>query len=132
MSLANAADGRIAGELPDRIEIVRDEKGFSPHAGARERGFRAGVTATDHDDFKGFGEKHKKIDSVRETSFASLADAELTENFAQEIVRQRAPEYFAERFARETQFFGHKLPTLVVVQAFQRPIRMFPGSGERG
>ena len=49
MSLADAADGRIAAHLPDGFDVVREQQRTCAGARRRERGFGAGVAATDHD-----------------------------------------------------------------------------------
>ena len=68
VALADAADRRIAGELPDRIEIVRDEQRAASHARRGQSGFGSGMAAADHDDVKSFRKNHKNsfVGSVRE------------------------------------------------------------------
>ena len=52
MTFADTADGGIAGQLTDRVHVVRDQKRLSAHTSASQRRFRAGVTAADHDHIK--------------------------------------------------------------------------------
>jgi hypothetical protein len=49
VTLADAADGRIAAHLPQRLDIVGEQQGASAHARSRERGFGAGMAAADDD-----------------------------------------------------------------------------------
>ena len=58
MAFAYAADGRIAGHLPQRLDAVSEQQCAAAHAGRRQRGFGAGVAAADHDHVKLFGEVH--------------------------------------------------------------------------
>ena len=50
VSLANAADGRVAAHLADRLEILRQQQRARAHARGRRRGLRARVAAADDDD----------------------------------------------------------------------------------
>ena len=72
VALANAADRRIAGELPDRIEIVRNEQRAASHACRSQSGFGPGMAAADHDDVKNFRKNHKNlfVSSVHERALA--------------------------------------------------------------
>ena len=49
VALADAADGRIAAHLPQRLDVVREQQGAPAHARSRERGFGARMAAADHD-----------------------------------------------------------------------------------
>ena len=49
MALADAADGRVAAHLAERLDVVGEQQRAPPHAGGRERGLGAGVAAADHD-----------------------------------------------------------------------------------
>jgi hypothetical protein len=50
VALANAADGRIAGHLAQRLDAVGEQQGAAAHACRSQRGFRAGMAASHHDD----------------------------------------------------------------------------------
>src|SRR5204862_80504 len=50
VSLADAADGRIAAHLADRLDALGEEQGARTHARAGQRRLGAGVSAADHDD----------------------------------------------------------------------------------
>jgi len=52
VSLTDATDRRIAAHLPKRLDVVREQQGRSTHAGSGERGFGAGMAATDNDHVK--------------------------------------------------------------------------------
>jgi hypothetical protein len=105
MSLAQAANGWIAGHDPDRSRLMRDEGCRCAHASGCRCRFTAGVASPDHNDIKlehdrcsnpdrkklkikdtgvsretrarPFHVKHSINDVSHETS---LADAEATEN----------------------------------------------------
>ena len=47
--LADAADGRVAAHLPQRLEVLRQQQRAHAHAGRGERGLGAGVAAADDD-----------------------------------------------------------------------------------
>ena len=47
--LADAADGRIAAHLAQRLDVVREQQRGAAHARAGQRRLGAGVAATDHD-----------------------------------------------------------------------------------
>ena len=49
MALADAADGRIAAHLAQRLDVVGEQQGAQAHARSRQRGFGAGMAAADHD-----------------------------------------------------------------------------------
>jgi hypothetical protein len=49
VALADPADGRVAAHLPDRLDVVREQQRARAGPGRGERGFGAGVAATDHD-----------------------------------------------------------------------------------
>src|SRR5207302_9302756 len=48
--LADAADGRSAAHLADRLDALGEEQGARTHARAGQRRLGAGVSAADHDD----------------------------------------------------------------------------------
>ena len=52
VSLADAADGRIAAHLAERSDVLGDEKGAGARARGSERRFRAGVSTAYDDDIK--------------------------------------------------------------------------------
>ena len=52
MTLADAADGRVAAHRTHGFHIVGQQQGAGAGAGGRQRGLGAGVAATDHDDIK--------------------------------------------------------------------------------
>ncbi len=54
VSLADPADRRIAGHVPQRIDIVGEQQGIHAHAGCRCCCFCSGMTATDDDHIKLF------------------------------------------------------------------------------
>ena len=58
MTLADAADGRIAAHLPQRLDVVRQQQGALAHARSRQRGLGAGMAAADHDDAEFRTESH--------------------------------------------------------------------------
>ncbi len=49
MTLAEPANGRIAGHLADGLDLVRDQRRARAHARGRGRGLAAGVSAANHD-----------------------------------------------------------------------------------
>ncbi len=49
MALANAADGRVATHLPQRLDVVRQQQGLATHARRCQGGLGAGVSAAHHD-----------------------------------------------------------------------------------
>ena len=49
MALADAPDRRVAGHLPQRLDVVRQEQRAATRPGRRERRLGAGVPAADHD-----------------------------------------------------------------------------------
>ena len=49
MALADAADGRVAAHLAQRLDGLREQQRARAHAGGRERGFGARVAAADDD-----------------------------------------------------------------------------------
>ena len=55
VALADAADGRVTGHLPDRGAAVGEQEGPGAEAGGGGGGFRAGVAAADDDDVVGEG-----------------------------------------------------------------------------
>ncbi|MCY1229189.1 hypothetical protein D9M72_415460 [compost metagenome] len=56
--LADAADGRIAAHLAQRLDVVGQQQRLAAHARGGECCFSAGVTATDDDDIEFFWVKH--------------------------------------------------------------------------
>jgi hypothetical protein len=50
VALADTADGRVAGHLPQGLDVVGEQQGLLPHAGGSERRLGAGVAAADDDD----------------------------------------------------------------------------------
>ncbi len=58
MPLADPSDRGIAGHLAEGLDTVGEQKRVAAHAGARERGFGAGVTAAHHDDVETVLEIH--------------------------------------------------------------------------
>ena len=54
MALADSADRRVAAHLPERIDALRNQKSSRTHPRGSQRGFRTGVTATDHYDVISF------------------------------------------------------------------------------
>jgi hypothetical protein len=58
VALADAADRRVAGHLPQRLEAVRQKQGLAPHPRGRERSLGARMATTDHDDVKISGKLH--------------------------------------------------------------------------
>ncbi len=55
VALADAADGGVAGHLPDRGAAMGEQEGARAHAGGSGGGLRAGVAAADDDDVVGEG-----------------------------------------------------------------------------
>ena len=49
MALADAADGRVAAHLPQRLDGLGEQQRARAHARGRERGLGAGVSAADDD-----------------------------------------------------------------------------------
>ncbi len=58
VALADAADGRVAAHLPQRLDIVREQQRAQAHARSRQRGFGAGMAAADHDDLVFLSKTH--------------------------------------------------------------------------
>ena len=66
MALADAADGRIAAHLAERLDVLREQQRARAHARRRQRGLGAGVAAADDDHVKGVGVTHGgRIGSAR-------------------------------------------------------------------
>ena len=59
VALADAADRRVAAHLADRLDVVREQQRARARAGRGERGFGAGVAATDHDHIMERREVHR-------------------------------------------------------------------------
>src|SRR5205807_368434 len=53
MTLAEAADRRVARHRPDRRESVGHQRDLGAHPGGGGSSFAAGVATTDHDDIEG-------------------------------------------------------------------------------
>ncbi len=49
MTLADAADGRIAAHLAESLDVVREQERAAAHAGGRQRRLGAGMPASHHD-----------------------------------------------------------------------------------
>ena len=58
MALADATDGRIARHRTEGFDVVRQQQRPRARAGTGERGFGAGMAATDDNHIEGFGEFH--------------------------------------------------------------------------
>ena len=52
MTLADAADRRVAAHLAERLDAVRHQQRAATHARSGERGLGAGMAATHHDDLE--------------------------------------------------------------------------------
>ena len=52
VALADAADGRVAAHLAERLDALREQQRARTHARSGQRGLGAGVAAADHDDVK--------------------------------------------------------------------------------
>ena len=59
MTLADAADRRIAAHLPEGLDVVREQERAAAHARGRERRLGAGVAAADHDHVEFAVESHR-------------------------------------------------------------------------
>ena len=60
MAFANAADGRIAGHLAQRFDVMGQQQGFSTHARRRQARFGTSVAAADDDNVELLGVIHGK------------------------------------------------------------------------
>ncbi len=49
MTLADAADGRVAAHLAQGFDIVGEQQGLDPHACCSQCRFGTGMAAADHD-----------------------------------------------------------------------------------
>jgi hypothetical protein len=58
MTLANAADGRVAAHLTQGFDVVSQQQGGDAHAGGRQRRLGAGMAAADHNHAKSLGKIH--------------------------------------------------------------------------
>src|SRR5690349_7191182 len=58
VALADAADRRVAGHLPERLDAVRKQQGPPAHARGSEGGLGAGMAAADDDDVENFWKLH--------------------------------------------------------------------------
>ena len=56
--LADAADGRVAGHLAQRFDVVGEQQRGAAHPGGRQRGLGAGMAATDDDHLETLREVH--------------------------------------------------------------------------
>ena len=52
MALADAADGRVAAHLTERLDVVRQQQSLATHAGAGQGGLGASMATANHDDVK--------------------------------------------------------------------------------
>ena len=59
MPLADPADRRVATHLAERLDVVRQQQCRRAHACGGERGFGAGMAATDHDHVEFLREQHR-------------------------------------------------------------------------
>ena len=59
MAFANAANGRVATHLPQRLDVVTQQQGAAAHAGAGQRRFGASMAAANHNHIKLLGVKHQ-------------------------------------------------------------------------
>ncbi|MDR6375280.1 hypothetical protein J2776_001956 [Paraburkholderia caledonica] len=59
MTLANAANGRIAAHLTERFDVVSQQERLIAHACRGQSGLSAGVAAADDDYVKFCGKKHR-------------------------------------------------------------------------
>jgi len=50
MAFAQPADGRVAGHIPDLIDVLSDEEGRVPHPGAGQGSLNPGMTSSYHND----------------------------------------------------------------------------------
>jgi hypothetical protein len=60
MSLADAADRRIARHLPERLHAVRQQERLAAHPRGGEGGFSTRMAASYHDDVESSWELHRK------------------------------------------------------------------------
>ena len=58
VALADAADGRVAAHLPERLDALRQQQRTRAHARRGQRGLGAGVAAADDDDVEFLGKAH--------------------------------------------------------------------------
>ena len=61
MTLADAADRRVAAHLAQGLNVVGQQQRFAAHAGAGQRRFGAGMAAADDDHVKFLGIKHSGL-----------------------------------------------------------------------
>ena len=77
MALADAADGRVAAHLAQRLDVVGQQQRLAAHAGGGQRRLGAGMAAADDDDVEFLGIQHgaqPSISSVfKPTAWAALA-----------------------------------------------------------
>src|SRR5690348_6633898 len=59
MALADPADRRVARHLPERLEVVREQKRAPPCPRRRERRFGTGVAAADDDNVEALWVLHR-------------------------------------------------------------------------
>jgi len=60
VALADAADGRVAAHLADGIQVVGEEQGLRPQAGAGQGRLATGVAAADDDDVETLRMVHRE------------------------------------------------------------------------
>jgi hypothetical protein len=61
MALANATDRRVAAHLPQRFDVVAEQKRFAAHASRRQSGLGSGMATADHDHIEFLRVKHEKF-----------------------------------------------------------------------
>ena len=67
MSLAEAADRRIAGQRSDLGKVLRQQRGTGAHPGRGRRSLAAGMAAADHDDIE--GQRHGRAEQGCDESY---------------------------------------------------------------
>ncbi len=73
VTLADAADGRVAGHLPERIDAVRQQQGVGAHARSRKRGFGTRMPAADHDHIETPVKVHNRMISKKGAHSSAIA-----------------------------------------------------------
>jgi len=58
LAFTNPANGRVAGHLAQRFNIVGQQQSFAAHTGCGQRRFGASMTAADDDHIKFLGVQH--------------------------------------------------------------------------
>src|SRR5882672_1219376 len=69
MAFSDTSHGGVAGHLPQRFQVVREQQRLTPRPRSRERGLSAGMAAADHDHIESSRELHRlsRIWTVEET-----------------------------------------------------------------